>query len=106
MAAGEWTASDEARARGDAPSAVVLLVHGMGEHMGRYDHVASMLNEAGYAALGFDQRGHGRTDGRRGHTPSYEGLLEGVDLLFAEAAQRYPGLPSFCTGTAWAAMSS
>ncbi|MEK0317041.1 alpha/beta hydrolase [Cohnella sp. 56] len=90
MAAGEWKAAD---ARAVAPAAVVLLVHGMGEHMGRYDHVAAMLNEAGYAALGFDQRGHGRTAGKRGHTPSYEALLEGVDRLFAEAASRYPGVP-------------
>ncbi|SFB09762.1 Lysophospholipase, alpha-beta hydrolase superfamily [Cohnella sp. OV330] len=104
MAAGEWTAGGTnergatERTEAQAPSAVVLLVHGMGEHMGRYDHVAAMLNEAGYAALGFDQRGHGRTAGKRGHTPSYEGLLEGVNLLFAEAARRYPGVPVILYG--------
>ncbi|CAI6083535.1 alpha/beta hydrolase [Cohnella sp. JJ-181] len=105
MAAGEWTAGGAKNERGASertnergPAAVVLIVHGMGEHMGRYDHVADMLNEAGYAALGFDQRGHGRTLGKRGHTPSYDGLLEGVDLLFKEAARRYPGLPVILYG--------
>ncbi|WP_217591649.1 alpha/beta hydrolase [Cohnella sp. GbtcB17] len=99
MAAGEWTAGGGSeRAAPAAPSAVVLIVHGMGEHMGRYDHVAQAFTDAGYAALGFDQRGHGRTAGKRGHTPSYEGLLEGVDLLFAEAARRYPEVPVILYG--------
>lgn len=75
--------------------AVVGLVHGMGEHMGRYGHVADWLTRDGYAVIGFDQRGHGRTAGKRGHTPTYEALFEGIDLLLAEAAASYPGLPVF-----------
>lgn len=75
--------------------AVVCLVHGMGEHMGRYGHVAEWLTGEGYAVIGFDQRGHGRTSGKRGHTPSYEALFEGIDRLLAEAASSYPGLPVF-----------
>lgn len=78
--------------------AVVGLVHGMGEHMGRYNHVAEMLTREGYAVLGFDQRGHGRTEGKRGHTPNYEALLEGIDLMLNEAEQRYPDLPRFLYG--------
>lgn len=83
---------------GAAAKAVVGLVHGMGEHMGRYVHVAEMLAAEGYAVIGFDQRGHGRTEGKRGHAPSYEALLEGVDRLLAEAASAYPGLPAFLLG--------
>ncbi|MFC5530195.1 alpha/beta hydrolase [Cohnella yongneupensis] len=75
--------------------AVVGFVHGMGEHMGRYVHVAEMLNADGYAVIGFDQRGHGRTSGKRGHTPSYESLFEGIDRMLAEAEASYPGLPVF-----------
>ncbi|MBO9596842.1 MAG: lysophospholipase [Cohnella sp.] len=75
--------------------AVIGLVHGMGEHMGRYVHVAQMLNEAGYAVIGFDQRGHGRTEGKRGHAPTYDALMEGVDRLLAEAATGFPGIPVF-----------
>ncbi|MFC5405898.1 alpha/beta hydrolase [Cohnella soli] len=81
----------------DVP-AVIGLVHGMGEHMGRYAHVAEMLTAAGYAVLGFDQRGHGHTVGKRGHVPHYEALLEGVDKLLAEARSRYPDVPVFLYG--------
>lgn len=101
-----WTCGDGASmyacawepAQGAAAKAVVGLVHGMGEHMGRYGHVAEMLAAEGYAVIGFDQRGHGRTEGKRGHAPSYEALLEGVDKLLAEAAAAYPGLPTFLLG--------
>ncbi|TFE19650.1 alpha/beta hydrolase [Cohnella luojiensis] len=78
--------------------AVIGLVHGMGEHMGRYSHVAEMLNNEGYTVMGFDQRGHGRTDGKRGHVSAYEGLLEGVDMMIAEAYRKYPSFPFFLFG--------
>ena len=71
--------------------AVICLVHGLGEHSGRYAHVAAALNDAGYAVLGFDLRGHGKSGGPRGHTPSYETLMDDIGRLLAEAAQRYPG---------------
>ncbi|WP_058304081.1 alpha/beta hydrolase [Gorillibacterium timonense] len=77
---------------------VVGIVHGMGEHSGRYEHVAAYLNHAGYAVITFDQRGHGRTVGDRGHTPSYDALLEGIDRLVQEADHYYPGLPFFLYG--------
>ncbi|WNQ11280.1 alpha/beta hydrolase [Paenibacillus aurantius] len=89
----EWTPSG----RGEV-KAVVGLVHGMGEHMGRYRHVAAMLTEEGYAVLGFDNYGHGKTPGKRGHAPSYDALLSGIDLMRKEAADRYPGLPVFLYG--------
>jgi len=78
--------------------AVIGLVHGMGEHSGRYGHVAKMLNEDGYVVIAYDQRGHGRTEGKRGHTPSYEALLEGVETLISESARKYPELPFFLYG--------
>ena len=82
----------------DAPKAVVCLVHGLGEHTGRYAHVAAALNDAGYAMLGFDLRGHGKSGGPRGHTPSYETLMDDIGRLLDEAAARYPGLPRFLYG--------
>jgi len=93
----EWRCKDQTRMHAyewspdttnGSPRAVVGLVHGMGEHMGRYAHLAEMLNEEGYAVLGFDQRGHGKTEGKRGHAPTYEALLEGVDLLLDEAQRK------------------
>ena len=78
--------------------AVVCLVHGLGEHTGRYAHVAAALNAAGYAVLGFDLRGHGKSEGLRGHTPSYDALMDDIGRLLDEVAQRYPGKPRFLYG--------
>jgi acylglycerol lipase len=80
------------------PAAVVCLVHGLGEHSGRYAHVAAALNQAGYALLGYDLRGHGRSDGPRGHSPNCGALLDDIDQLLVEAAARYPGRPRFLYG--------
>ncbi|TJY42803.1 alpha/beta hydrolase [Cohnella pontilimi] len=78
--------------------AVVVIVHGMGEHTGRYLHVADHLTTHGYAVLAFDQHGHGRTDGKRGHIRTYDNLLEGVDFLLAEAERLFPEKPRFLFG--------
>jgi alpha-beta hydrolase superfamily lysophospholipase len=80
------------------PRAVICLVHGMGEHTDRYGHVADFFNAKGFHVLGFDQRGHGRSQGKRGHTPSYEILQESVSILTETASTRYPGLPIFLYG--------
>jgi alpha-beta hydrolase superfamily lysophospholipase len=53
----------------------VLIVHGLGEHIGRYGHVAARLNAWGWNVVGHDQRGHGASAGARG------GLADGDDLL-------------------------
>ena len=65
----------------DAPRAAVVLVHGFGEHSGRYRHVARALTGAGYAVLSGDNRGHGKSGGLRGHTPSYEHIMDDVGAL-------------------------
>ncbi len=80
------------------PRAVVCLVHGLGEHIGRYEHVGAAFAVAGYALLGFDQRGHGKSEGARGHTPSYEALMDDIGSLLAQAGGRYPGIPRFLYG--------
>ena len=59
---------------GAAPGCV-LLVHGLGEHCGRYAQVAAQLNAWGWPVVGYDQRGHGRSDGARG------GIAHDADLL-------------------------
>jgi acylglycerol lipase len=77
---------------------IVCLVHGLGEHSGRYAHLAAFLNQAGYALLAFDLRGHGKSQGQRGHAPSYETLMEDISHLLEEAAKRYPDRPCFLYG--------
>ncbi|MGA2490994.1 MAG: lysophospholipase [Anaerolineales bacterium] len=80
------------------PKAVILLVHGLGEHVGRYDHVAAALTEKGYAMLGFDLRGHGKSGGPRGHTPSSEAFMRDIDSMVKQAKVRYPGIRQFMYG--------
>jgi alpha-beta hydrolase superfamily lysophospholipase len=80
------------------PKAVICLVHGLGEHIGRYDHVGAAFVEAGYALVGFDMRGHGKSGGSRGHTPSAEAYYKDIDALLAEATKRYPSATRFIYG--------
>jgi alpha-beta hydrolase superfamily lysophospholipase len=74
------------------------LVHGHGEHVNRYHHVADVFTKAGYAMQGFDLRGHGQSAGQRGHTPNYESLMNDITDFIADAQKRYPGLPVFLYG--------
>jgi acylglycerol lipase len=80
------------------PKGIVCLVHGLGEHSGRYTHLAAFLNQAGYALLAFDLRGHGKSQGQRGHAPSYEALMEDISHFLEEAAKGYPDRPCFLYG--------
>jgi len=77
--------------------AVVALVHGLGEHIGRYDHVAEAFGKAGFSMVGFDQRGHGRSDGVRGHE-SYDDAMRDITKNIQNAKERYPAKPVFLYG--------
>ncbi|BBH24210.1 lysophospholipase [Paenibacillus baekrokdamisoli] len=89
----EWQPENTQRVKG-----VIGIIHGMGEHIGRYDHVADMFTANDYVVLGFDQCGHGRTEGKRGHTVSYEALLLGIDGMLAHARHTYPDVPVYLFG--------
>lgn len=78
--------------------ALVCLVHGLGEHSGRYAHVGEALNRAGYALYGFDLRGHGQTAGPRGHFPSLEVVIQDIRQFVEFQKQNNPGLPLFLYG--------
>lgn len=78
--------------------AIVCLVHGLGEHTGRYAHVGAALNEAGYALFGFDLRGHGQTGGPRGHIPSLEVVMQDIRQFIEFQRRNHPGLPAFLYG--------
>jgi alpha-beta hydrolase superfamily lysophospholipase len=80
------------------PTGVICLVHGLGEHSGRYDHVADRLVTAGYAVMAFDLRGHGHSSGKRGHALSAEQLHEDMDILVQKAKKRFPSTPVFLYG--------
>ena len=59
-----------------APRGVVLIVHGLGEHAGRYEHVARRLMAWGFMVRSYDQRGHGESGGARGALPTDTALLD------------------------------
>jgi alpha-beta hydrolase superfamily lysophospholipase len=67
------------------PRGTVCLIHGHGEHAGRYHHVARAFSQAGFAFLAFDLRGHGRSDGVRGHASSYGQILDDLGLMLGLA---------------------
>jgi alpha-beta hydrolase superfamily lysophospholipase len=71
LAVQDWPLSDDVRLRG-----VIVLVHGLGEYAGRYDHVAQRLNAWGFAVRGYDQYGHGESGGPRGGLPTATRLLD------------------------------
>ena len=62
------------------PVAVMSLVHGFGEHCGRYSELVQHLNERGIEVIGVDLRGHGRTAGRRGVSLQYADIHGDVRL--------------------------
>ena len=74
-------------------SRAVLLVHGLGEHGGRYRHVAAWFNDRGYDVMGYDQRGHGLTPGPRGALSREDDLLSDLAAVYADYAAQAPALP-------------
>ncbi len=76
----------------------ICLIHGFGEHIGRYQHVAEIFNKHHLNLFALDLIGHGQSEGKRGDIPSFQAFLEEVDLLRKKAAEDQPGLPTFLYG--------
>jgi len=77
----------------EAPKAAILLSHGHAEHLGRYRHVIAALAERGYAVIGQDHRGHGRSGGERALAMRFDDFVDDLRLLHLESQERYPSLP-------------
>jgi acylglycerol lipase len=86
------------------PKGSICLVHGLGEHSGRYTYWAELLNKAGYSVISYDLRGHGKSEGQRGHVDSFEDYLKDTDVLLGEANKRYTGVPRFLYGHSMGAL--
>lgn len=63
--------------------ALICLIHGLGEHSGRYHHVARFFNERGLALVAFDMLGHGNSAGQRGHFPGYPAMATQANAVIA-----------------------
>ena len=84
---------------GVALRAVVVIVHGLGEHAGRYDALARRLNGWGFAVRGYDQYGHGESGGVRGGLPSATRLLDDLaDVIDSTRARMHIDTPLLLLG--------
>lgn len=81
----DWPLESGAKLRG-----IVILVHGLGEHVGRYVHVAQQLNRWGFAVRGYDQYGHGQSAGPRGSLPTDTRLLDDLADIVDSTRARVP----------------
>jgi alpha-beta hydrolase superfamily lysophospholipase len=79
--------------RAGAPRAVVVLVHGVGEHSGRYLNLMRPLVADGFAIYAYDQRGHGRSPGPRVHIERWSQYRDDLAAFVALVAAREPGAP-------------
>jgi alpha-beta hydrolase superfamily lysophospholipase len=68
-------------------------MHGLGEHCGRYAHVARFFNEHGWSVRTYDHRGHGRSGGARGDVPDHEAVLRDAKIVVDDFAQRFDAPP-------------
>ncbi len=77
---------------------IIILVHGYGEHSGRYEHTASDLARAGFEVHAYDQQGHGRSGGTRCHVRRFEHLLDDLEGFVAAVRAERPALPIVVVG--------
>jgi acylglycerol lipase len=83
---------------GEHTKAVIIMVHGLGEHIQRYAYWAELFKKEGIGFLGVDLPGHGRSDGRRGNIKSYSVTDEMIDILLKSCKQTFPGCRIYIYG--------
>lgn len=80
------------------PKAHVAIMHGYGEHIGRYAQLASALNAAGFGVIGYDHRNHGQSPGQRGYIERFSWLVEDAACFLQHAQKKSGALPLFVLG--------
>ena len=82
----------------DDPARVVILAHGYGEHIGRYEHVAAALGERGAVVWGLDHAAHGRSEGEPAAIADFDLVVADLDAVVRRAREAHPGLPVVMVG--------
>ncbi|MGI2335483.1 MAG: lysophospholipase [Dehalogenimonas sp.] len=88
------------------PRAIIILMHGLADHSGRYDNVVNHLLPQGYAVWTFDQRGHGRSPGQRCYVNSFDDLTGDLAKFVDKVRTANPGLPLFLLGHSLGALEA
>ena len=88
------------------PKAVILLVHGYGEHSGRYQHVIARLTSSGYAVYTLDHRGHGKSEGVRAYCDYMGQFVEDLKVYFDRMKAAQPNKKRFVLGHSMGALIS
>ncbi len=83
---------------GNDMRALIIMVHGHGEHILRYEHWAGLFNRNNFGFTGVDLPGHGRSEGKRGHVRDEALLNEMIDVMIRESDKTFSGIPVFLYG--------
>ena len=78
--------------------AVIIILHGLAEHIERYNHVGIFFSSSGYAVEAYDQRGHGKSLGKRGLIKSIKDYVSDLRIFLNNVKQHYPGKQIFLLG--------
>jgi alpha-beta hydrolase superfamily lysophospholipase len=82
----------------EAPRAILLVVHGLAEHCGRYMNLVNYFVPRGYAVYGFDQRGHGKSEGLRGYVERFSDYIDDLESFCDFVRRRHDSTSIFLVG--------
>ncbi|KAG2595048.1 monoacylglycerol lipase [Panicum virgatum] len=77
---------------------ILVIIHGLNEHSGRYLHFAEQLTACGFGVYAMDWIGHGGSDGLHGYVPSLDYVIEDIEVLLNKIMMENPGVPCFLLG--------
>lgn len=82
----------------DTPKAFIAILHGLSDHINRFNEFSEFMNANNIGVIGFDQPGHGNSPGKRGHIISSEDIQSNVQNLLIETRLRFSEIPLFLYG--------
>jgi len=82
----------------DEPKAILLVIHGLAEHSGRYSNLVNHFMSKGYGVYCYDQRGHGKSDGPRGYVDQFSYFIEDLDVFLKLVHDKHHDVKIFLVG--------